>query len=87
MNVIRFDRHELFTDDWMSYHRDTLRSVEEFFLNIDETPFNQLTNMLCGIWDGYLYNEILETAKQFEVSPYIIQRIETIIEFIKSNLK
>jgi hypothetical protein len=28
MNIVRFNRHELFNEDWMSYHSETLRRVE-----------------------------------------------------------
>ena len=87
MNYIRFDRHQLFTSEWMDYHTTTLRNVQEFFLDMDETPFNSLTNMLCGVWDGYLYSEMLETAKGMELPKSILQRIANTIQFIGSSVK
>jgi hypothetical protein len=85
MNAIRFNRHQLFTENWMEYHTTTLRMVEEFFLDMDETPFNSLTNMLCGVWDGYLYSEMLETAKGMGLPNHIINRIQNTIWFIEEN--
>jgi len=54
MNTVRFNRHELFNQDWMDYHSQTLRMVEDFYIANDESWFNDLYNKLCGVWDGYL---------------------------------
>jgi hypothetical protein len=32
--------------------------------------------MLCGIWDGYFYSEMLEMAKQMGLPTHITDRIE-----------
>ncbi len=83
MNTVRFNRHELFTEDWMTYHSQTLRMVEDFYIENDESWFNDLYNQLCGVWDGYLYTEMLESAKQYGLPTHIIQRIQTTINFIQ----
>lgn len=87
MNFIRFNRHELFTEDWMTYHMTTLRDVQDFFLDTDETPFNELTNMVNGVWDGYLYTKMLETAKQMGLPTHLLQRIARTIIFIETSVK
>jgi len=83
MNYTLFDRHQVFTSDWVDYHSITIREVEDFFLDLDESPFNSLTNMLNGIWDGYLYNELLETSNQMGLHLHLINRIELTIMYIK----
>lgn len=85
MNIIRFDRHQLFTEEMMEFHSQTLRMVEDFHLDRDESWFTPLYNQLCGIWDGYLYTEMLETANQMELPTQIIQRIVNTIGFIETN--
>ena len=87
MNTIRFDRHELFNDDWMEYHSQTLRMVEDFHIETDESWFTPLYNMLCGVWDGYLYTEMLETAKQMGLPTHILHRIANTIQFIGTSTK
>ena len=87
MNTIRFNRHELFTEDWMTYHSQTLRMVEDFYIAKDESWFTPLYNMLCGVWDGYLYTEMLETAKGMELPTPILQRIANTIQFIGTSVK
>jgi hypothetical protein len=87
MNTIRFNRHELFTEDWMNYHSETLRVVEDFHMSRNESWFNTVYNMLCGIWDGYLYTDLLESAKQLGLPTHILQRIANTIRFIEINKK
>jgi len=86
MNTIRFDRHELFNQDWMDYHSQTLRMVEDFHIENDESWFTPLYNMLCGVWDGYLYTEMLEMAKQIGLPTHILQRIANTIQFIGTSV-
>jgi hypothetical protein len=86
MNTLRFNRHELFTNDWMEYHSTTLRMVEDFYMNQNESWFNEVYNMLCGVWDGYLYTEMLESAKQLGLPTHILQRIANTIQFIGTNV-
>ena len=83
MNIVRFDRHQLFNEEWMNYHSTTLRAVEDFYMNQNESWFNDLYNQLCGIWDGYLYTEMLESAKQYGLPTHIINRIQHTINFIQ----
>ena len=87
MNTVRFNRHELFTEDWMTYHSQTLRMVEDFYIENDESWFNDLYNQLCGVWDGYLYTEMLESAKQLGLPTHITNRISTTIKFIENGIK
>jgi len=55
MSYLRFDRHQKFNSEMMDYHSDTLRAVEDFYMNQNQSWFNDVYNMLCGVWDGYLY--------------------------------
>jgi hypothetical protein len=82
MNIIRFDRHQLFNEDWMDYHSKTLRAVEDFYLDKDESWYTPLYNQLCGIWDGYLYTELLEAAKEAGLPADVIKRIEVTRNYI-----
>lgn len=83
MNTVRFNRHELFTEEMMEFHSQTLRMIEDFHIENDESWFTPLYNMLCGVWDGYLYTEMLEMAKQIGLPTHITQRIQTTINFIQ----
>ena len=85
MNIVRFNRHELFNEDWMDYHSTTLREVENFYIDRNESWFNEVYNQLCGVWDGYLYTEMLDSAREIGIPPQILQRIANTMRFIQSN--
>ena len=87
MSYKRFNRHEIFNSEMMSFHSQTIREVEDFFIENDESMFNQLTNMLCGIWDGYLYDNLMDVALEMGIHNGLIDRIEQTIEFIEKNIK
>jgi len=85
----RFNRYQLFNGELMNFHSQTIRLVEDFYMEKKETWFNELTNMLAGIWDGYLYDNLLPKAKEEGLPIEDIRRIETTIylieEFIEAN--
>jgi hypothetical protein len=87
MNIVRFNRHQLFNEEWMNYHSQTLREVENFYIDQNESWFNDLYNQLCGVWDGYLYTEMLESAKQYGLPTNLLQRIANTMRFIQTNQK
>jgi hypothetical protein len=74
--IIRFNRHELFTSEMMEYHSTTLRMVEDFYMNQNKSWFNDMYNMLCGIWDGYFYTEVIPMAYELGLPQSIIDRID-----------
>ena len=83
MSYVRFNRHQIFDREMMGYHFETLRAVEDYYLEQDESWFNEVYNMLCGVWDGYLYTDLLESAKQLGLPTHITNRIQYTINFIQ----
>ena len=83
MNILRFNRHELFSDKMMEFHSQTLRMEEDYHMDRDESWFTPLYNQLCGIWDGYFYEDTLEMAKQMGLPTHITNRIEFTEKYIK----
>ena len=79
----RFNRHELFSEKMMNFHSDTLRMVEDYHMDRNESWFTPLYNMLCGIWDGYYYSEMIPLAKEMGLPQSIIDRIEFTELYIK----
>lgn len=82
----RFNRHQLFNGELMSFHSQTIRLVEDFYMEKNQTWFNELTNMLAGIWDGYLYDNLLPKAKEEGLPIEDIRRIETTIDLIEEYI-
>lgn len=82
MSFKRFNRHEIFNAEMMQFHSATVRQVEDFFIENDLNMYNDLTNMLYGMWDGYLYTDLLQSAKGRALTATLIARIEKTIDFI-----
>ena len=79
MSYIRFDRHA-------NMSRETLREIgniiNEAFI---EASFN-LTNMLYGLYDGYLYDDLLSVARK-ELSNTEYARVKKVVSVIKKYPK
>ena len=86
MSYKRFNRHELFDGDLMKFHSNTIRLVEDFFMDKGESFHNELTNMLYGIWDGYLYQNLLPIANQSGLPIEDVRRIESTIDVIEEYI-
>lgn len=75
--IIRFDRHRTFSQKMMNFHSQTLREVEDYHMSRSESWYdNPIYNMLCGIWDGYFYTEMIPMAKELGLPQSIIDRID-----------
>ena len=85
MNYKRFDRHELFDTFLMKYHSTTIRLVEDYLLETGQPLYNDLTNMLSGIWDGYLYDELLIKSLILPTEDY--RRVEDIVQIINEHIE
>jgi len=56
---------------------------------LNEVDFNtgfDLMNMLYGLFDGYLYDDLLEVAKGAKVDKTLYNRIENVVSVIKNYL-
>ena len=85
MNYKRFDRHELFDTFLMKYHSTTIRLVEDYLMETDQPLYNDLTNMLSGIWDGYLYDDLLIKSLILPTEDY--RRVEDIVTIITKHIE
>ena len=85
MNYKRFDRHELFDTFLIKYHSTTIRLVEDYLLETGQPLYNDLTNMLNGIWDGYLYDELLIKSLILPKEDY--RRVEDMVNIINEHIE
>ena len=79
MSYKRFDRHECFTPEMMQMTREI----------IDEVMFEDmgLTNMVYGLYDGYLYSDILEKAVIVGVSQETMNKLEGLKKAIEMYIE
>lgn len=79
MSYIRFDRHA-------NMSKDTLREVGNIYNEVFIDASFNLTNMLCGLYDGYLYDELLSVAREELDYPLYI-RVKKLVSIVKKYPK
>jgi len=77
MSFIRFNRHANMTSETRGEIMDILNEVDF------NTGFD-LMNMLYGLFDGYLYDDLLEVAKGANVDKALYNRIKNVVSVIKN---
>ena len=77
MSFIRFNRHANMTSETRGEIMDILKEVDF------NTGFD-LMNMLYGLFDGYLYDDLLEVAKGANVDKALYNRIKNVVSVIKN---
>ena len=86
----RFNRHQLFTQEDTSEVMAIIKDVDTIaFFNDSymEGPIGELTNMLYGLFDGYLYDNILTTAAGIIDLPMdLIRRIEAKVDMVTIHI-
>ena len=80
MSYSRFDRHEHMSSE-------TRREVLDIIMEIGygENTF-MLTNCMYGLFDGYLYDDLLEVAKGAKIDKALYNRVENVVTVIKNYL-
>ena len=79
MSYTKFDRHA-------NMSSETRREILDIIGEVDFNTGFDLMNMLYGLFDGYLYDELLEVARGAKVDKALYNRIENVVSVIKNYL-
>ena len=79
MSYTNFNRHK-------NMDRETLFEIGDILNEVRWDSSFELTNMLSGLYDGYLYDTLLSVAKR-DVDFDMYNRIETIVNIVKKYPK
>ena len=85
MSYKRFNRHELFDSFLMDWHSTTIKLVRDYIWETQKEVYSDLENMLNGIWDGYLYDELLTKALILPKEDY--RRIQDTVDLINEHIE
>jgi hypothetical protein len=64
----------------------TLREIMDIIKEVDFNTGFDLMNMLYGLYDGYLYDDLLEVARGAKIDKALYNRIENVVSVIKNYL-
>lgn len=87
MRAKRFDRHNLFDRELVGYHSETINLVQRWCMDNNVSIFGGVPNMLSGIWDGFLYPNLIKDAKALGLTKSIIDRIEQTVQIIEEDIE
>ena len=79
MSYIRFDRHA-------NMNVETLREIGNILNEVFIDASFDLSNMLYGLYDGYLYDDLLSVAQK-ELNTTEYTRIKKVVSVIKKYPK
>lgn len=79
-----FDRHQAFGTEMMNFHSKTITEVQDWTMVYKEKRNTALSNMLCGVWDGYLYHTLLADAKELGLPKLILARIDYTVNYVET---
>jgi hypothetical protein len=85
MSYKRFNRHQIFDSFLVDWHSTTIKLVKDYVYETTGEVFSELENMLCGIWDGYLYDDLLTKALILPTEDY--RRIESTVDLINEHIE
>ena len=86
MNYRTFNRYELFTPEMMSAHMNLISDVMDYQMENEVSDFDFI-NSLYGIYDGYLYSELLVSAMNYPSNIYerVLDTYRLIDEWIEER--
>jgi hypothetical protein len=64
----------------------TLGEIMDIIKEVDFNTGFDLMNMLYGLYDGYLYDDLLEVARGAKIDKALYNRIENVVTVIKNYL-
>ena len=77
MSYTKFDRYANMTPT-------TLGEIMDIIKEVDFNTGFDLMNMLYGLYDGYLYDDLLEVARGAKIDKALYNRIENVVTVIKN---
>ena len=82
MNYLRFNRHEIFDAALMDRVANVLNMVEDHHIDTNQSLFGSLSNMLFGLYDGYLYDDLQMQAMEYPF-PIYSECVDIVSEILK----
>ena len=87
MNYKNFNRHEAYTPEMLELNQSIIRRVDDFSIDNNKPLINDVTNMLYGLYDGYLYDSLLHAAEDFGLDQDILHDIKGLVKAIEMYIK
>lgn len=87
MSFRLFNRYEVFDTNAIRAYKDLVNDIDIY---IDENPIsngNSFMNMLYGVWDGYLYDDIIPTMETIGLPEEYEIGVRDFVNFIEKYVE
>lgn len=85
-NYKNFNRHEVYTSEMMDLQRKIMRKIDDVAFEQKKSMSNSLSNMMFGLYDGYLYSDLLPEAETFGLDQDTINGIKGLVKAIEMHI-
>ena len=88
MSYKKFNRHECYSSEMLSMTGEVVRELQDIAIE-DETKsmFDMTINQVCGLYDGYLYDNLLQDAIDFGASESTLNKIKGLKKAIEMYIQ
>ena len=85
-NFRNFNRHECLDERMFNKFSTVKRDICDWAV-CDDVKISELENQLFGVWDGYLYDGLIERCEKLGVPTFLIYRLEEVVDHIEKYLE
>ena len=82
-----FNRHEVFTPEMHTIVWDIRKAVETAEWEKDETVFGPVGNRIMGLFDGYLYDNLIQDVVMLGCNKEVINELTEMVQIIEEEIR
>ena len=87
MSYKRFNRHECYSSEMLSMNGEVVRELQDIAIEQGKSMFDMSINMTCGLYDGYLYDDLLQEVTNFGASESTLNKVKGLIKAIEMYIQ
>lgn len=87
MSYKNFNRHECYTPEMLSMTSEVIRELQDLAIEQDKSMFDMSINQVCGLYDGYLYDNLVLDAEKFGASESTLNKLKGLKKAIEMYIQ
>ena len=87
MSYKNFNRHECYTPEMLSMTSEVIRELQDLAIEQDKSMFDMSINQVCGLYDGYLYDNLVSDAEKFGASESTLNKLKGLKKAIEMYIQ
>lgn len=87
MSYKRFNRHECYSSEMLSMTSEVVRELQDIAIEQDKSMFDMSINMVCGLYDGFLYDDLLQEVTNFGATESTLNKVKGLIKAIEMYIQ